>query len=219
MIFARYIGESNNLFTKGRAYVARPEMDGTETVGFDFIEVTSDIMTRQRVRPDDDMFEYMDECYAVVVEPFDEWEKGDVVVIEDAVDWETAQGKFSIKDVGLYNATRFVLLDRTNVFPGIFIKDSSTGVWVPVKRVDECLWVMVNGGRIMRSPEEFQFAVSGRDLLTDPVATCIYADGYENDLTPGNIYRVTKSWEDMWTVIGDQGKPVEVDEGRFRMGA
>jgi len=216
MIFCRYAGVGKE-FTLGKVYPARPEMNGTSTVGFDFVEVINDDGDTIRERPEDGNWEFLDEVYAVVVEPVREREVGEVVIVSDMSADATM---FFIKGSGLFRRDSLALLDKTNVFLGMIVMDVSTGFWVPVRRTDECLWVMVSEGSVMRSPEEFRFAVaeSDHEIITEPIARCVDVTGYPN-LILNNLYRVQRIWEEIWVVIDDEGLPVDCDAGRFRMGS
>ena len=176
-------------FTTGKVYLAKPEMDGAETVGLDWFEVETDDGVSVRFKPEDALFEFLEEVYAVVLnQEVCGVVPGEVVVVDGA----SPDGLLSVKGEGLYLPDNFILLDRTNIFPGLVIMDSSTGQLKSVSRVDECLWVMMDGGDIYRSPEEFHFAVSGDDILTEPVVRCVMDDG-EPELTEGKFYRL------LWT--------------------
>lgn len=215
MIFTRHTGKRENL-TKGRVYLARPEINDGETVGLDILTIPDDNGKPVQVRPGDDDFEYLEEVYAVVVKDNgdEDWEAGEVVVISDAVDDGKEFPLLRVKGVGLYRASNFVLLDRTNVFPGLVVMDASTGRWVTVRRVDECLWFMANGSEIYRSPEEFKFCVSGNDILTEPLVKCVDADG-EPGLTGGHFYRLTKTGDGILSVKDDTGEVREFMASRF----
>jgi len=86
MIFARYKGNGKQ-FTPGKVYLATPEMNDAEMVGFKFLMIDSDSGPAIRVTPEDDSFEYLEEIYAVAVRPVEDLDPGEVVVINDAV-WD-----------------------------------------------------------------------------------------------------------------------------------
>jgi len=220
MIFARYKG-SGYEFTTGRVYLAVPEMNGGETVGFGSLSIVSDDGTVVKVNPDDESFEYFDEAYAVVCEPVEkeDWETGEIVVVTDATrDAGSERLYYRVKGVGLYRAEHFVLLDHTNVFPGLVVMDASTGQWKKVMRVDECLWMMVENGDAYRAPEEFRFAVAGNDILTEPLARCVMADG-EPALTRGRLYRLAWTNENGTVIVADDDNVArEFMADRFVMG-
>ena len=202
MIFAQYNGIRKDL-TKGRIYLARPGINDGETVGLDCLTINSDPGPAIQIDPKNNNFEYLEEVYAVLVCPVPEenLKPGEVVIINDAVE-DIQMNLFRVKDVGLYRASNFVLLDRTNVFPGLVVMDAATGHWVTVRRVNECLWFRANGSRIYRSPEKFKFAVSEGDILTEPLIKCIDNVG-EPELTKGNLYRLKETHEDIVSLADD----------------
>jgi hypothetical protein len=219
MIFARYNGTRDDL-TNGRVYLAKPTIDDGTTVGLDVLSIDSDPGPVVEIHPGNDNFEYLEEVYAVLVRPMEDWGPGEVVVITDAVEdsksnlFEPQGHLVRVKGMGLYRASNFVLLDRTNIFPGLVVMDASTGRWVTVRRVDECLWFMANGSKIYRSPEEFKFSVSGGDILTEPLVKCVDASG-ELHLTEGNLYRLRESHEDTVTLVDDNKQTREFKDSRF----
>lgn len=224
MIFTRYIGDESREFTPGKMYLASPELNGSETVNFGFCTVVSDTGKSIRINPSKKTFEFLNEVYAVVINPMTftiinettKAETGDVVVLDDA----TEDGKMmNLKGCGYHVSSNFIVLDRTNVFPGLIVLDKTTNKWVPVKRVDESLWMVVNGGKDMMSPQNFRFAVADGDILTDPIVRCVNATGYGNRLTLNRLYRLQSSWNNLCCVVGDDGKTVEAFEDRFRMGS
>jgi len=197
MIFVRYKG-TDKKFTTGRVYLARPDMNSSETVCLDWFEVTTDDGALVRMRTDDGAFEFLEEVYAVVLRhPVYGSSPGEVVVLDDAdavthvLNWRYL---LNVKGKGLCQADNFVILDRTNIFPGLVVLDS-TGQWKKVMRVEECLWMMVVGSDTYRSPKEFRFAVSENDILVEPIVRCVMADG-EPNLTNGKYYRP------LWTKSG-----------------
>jgi len=167
------------------------------------------------VLPDDELFEYLDEVYAVVVVPFEHLGIGEVTVVDDA----SADGMMlSVKGAGFFSRSQLVILDRTNLVPGITVMDNSTGLWVRVNRIDECMWFACERVKIMRSPEEFTFAVADGDILAGPMVRCVRADG-EPNLTEGRVYTVERQYQDgMWGLEDDSGKTGKYMPDRFRMG-
>jgi hypothetical protein len=216
MLFVRYKGipdlpsDRGKRFTPGKVYLARPDMDGSETVCLDWFEVTTDDGSKVRLKPDDGEFEFLEEVYAVVLRlPIFGSLPGEVVVLDDADD-----RLLSVKGKGLCQADNFLILDRTNVFPGLIVLDA-TGQWKKVMRVDECLWMMVDGSDTYQSPEDFRFAVSGNDILVEPIVQCIMADG-EPHITKGKYYRLqwTKNMG-MMVLHDDLGEIREFMSERF----
>ena len=215
MIFCRHVGLKGDGFTQGKVYPARPEVNGAETVGFDFIEIVNDMGEPCRHNPKTGGFEYLSEVYTVVVKPVPKRKVGEVVVV-DGMSEDMAF--MSIRGSGFFSSSSMAFLDRTNVFPGMVVMDTLTGYWVPVRRIDECLWITVNGGKLMRSPEEFRFAVADNEILTEPIARCLDSTGLSG-LTQGTLYRVQRIWNGLWTIKGDNGVSVECDPERFLMGS
>lgn len=218
MIFARYKGAAKNGFTTGKTYIAKPEVDDQAAVGFGFIEVVDDHGATVRVDPEKDQFEYVDEVYVVAVRPFEDVVAGDVLVADDA---DGDRAKLNVKGMGYRAASDLAVLDGTNVFPGVVLCDLSTGEWVKVSRVDEALWVVLDGSSTKRSPEEFRFAVSEVDgeVMTEPLATCVdESDDYM--LTKGRRYYLVFSLVGGVLVLvkNDCGELAAYFRARFRMG-
>lgn len=218
MIFARYKGAARNGFMSGKTYVARPEMDGQSVVGFGFVELVDDHGEIVRVDPNKEQFEYLEEVYVVARQSFEDILAGEVLVADDATE---DKSKLSVKGLGFRAASDLVVLDGTNVFPGVVACDESTGEWKKLLRVDEALWVMPEGGTMMRSPEEFRFAVSQTDgeLMMEPLVTCVDVEGLD-ELTSGKRYYLVVSFRDkgMVSVRNDRGVLEEYAMDRFRMG-
>jgi len=214
MIFVRYKGPETHGadLTPGKVYVARPEMDGAETVGFGFIEVTDDAGKPVRYDPEGDLFEFFDEVYAVVLHPFEEMEVGDVTVL-DGID----EGMLNVKGFGLRNSKDLAVLDRTNLFPGVSVLDQASGLWEKVKRVDECMWMLVDDQDRLRSPTEFRFAVGEGSILREPLVRCIEDTG-EAALTKGKLYYLKRTEKDgLIVVTNEEGKETAYSPDRFEM--
>ena len=223
MIFARYKGAATEGFTPGRTYVARPEMDGSSVVGFEFLEMRDDSDRLQRVWPEKGQFEYLEEVYVVALRKTELAEAGEVLVADDAEDTPT-QRKLKVNGEGMVDARDFVVLDGTNVAPRIVVCDRSDGAWVKVARTDEALWLMTDIDERFRSPEEFLFPVSAPaeggpgELMYEPMVVCVMATG-EADLTAGRRYRLVRTRQDgLWAVRNDAGEEKAYLAGRFRMG-
>lgn len=214
MIFARYNGAGAADLTAGKVYLAKPEVNGAETVGFESLEVVDDEGKKRKVNPEDEQFEYFEEVYAVVVKSFEDLDVGDVVVLDGA----TEDGKMcNLKAVGYREASYFVVLDRTNVFPGLNVLDCISGRWVRVRRVDECLWIVVSDAEDTRALSEFAFAVADGDILTEPIAKCLSATG-EPNLTEGNFYVLRGRTKDGLVIVeGDDGQEGNFMVSRFLM--
>jgi len=244
MIFARYIG-TDKRFMVGKVYLAKPEFEDFSIANFDFIDVKDD--SGEMVRVMDRLeevgrnlgqpifehrwdFEFLEEVYAVVAKPFPDFRVGQVVVVEDVA--ESTEGNktgllFSIKGKGFRISDGFVILDHTNVYPGVMILDLRDGVWEKIRTVDECLWVTVDGGGPRRSPEEFRFAIDrDGDIMVEPKVECVDAVGVQG-LTKGNFYYIVREKmepetmdglpQKMLEVVDDRGLKVEFFVSRFRV--
>ena len=170
MVFARYKGQDSKQFTAGRVYVAKPGMDVDETVSYGSLRLKDDTGTDVLVKTDQGTFEFLDEVYAVVVKAFSEFEVGQVVFVEDATN--SSEPKLLVAGWGFWDSDHFVILDQTNVFPGVVLMDTLTGEWKTISRVDECLWVSDSVDQPFRSPEEFMFTVSQGNILSEPLVKC-----------------------------------------------
>jgi hypothetical protein len=240
MIFARYIG-TDKRFTTGKVYLAKPEVEDSSIANFDFIDVKDDSGEMVRVKEVGRSlgqpifehrwdFEFLEEVYAVVAKPLPDFRVGQVVVVEDVA--ESTEGNktgllFSIKGKGFRTSDGFVILDHTNVYPGVMILDLSDGVWEKIRTVDEFLWVTVDGGGPRRSPEYFQFAIDrDGDIMVEPKVECVDDVGVQG-LTKGNFYYIVRETifqettdglpQRMLEVVDDRGLKVECFAGRFRV--
>ena len=205
MIFARYNG-ADTQFTPGKVYPAVPEMESGDTANFGFIELRNDAGKKIRHEPSISEFgekgydfEFLEEVYAVVVKSIRGMQIGQVQVVDNAQLFEGEKSKeddwhrivYSVKGAGFRSSDYFVLLDRTNVFPGLFLLDEGVGKWVMVKSVDESLWVVTENNSFRRSPEEFRFAIDkDGDIQVEPILMCKESDGQW--LQKGNWYRVVR---------------------------
>jgi len=218
MIFARYKGAAKNGFTPGRTYVSNAELDSPSVVFSGFVEIIDDHGVTVRVDPEKEQFEYLSEVYVVVVNEFEGYKRGSVLVVDDA---DEDRVKFNVQGYGYRAASDLVILDGTNVFPGVVACDESTGEWKKLLRVDEALWVMPEGGSVMRSPEEFTFAVSDEDgeLMMEPLVTCVETFNF-GLVTKGKRYylMVTNRGLGMVTIVNDAGVLEMYNADRFRMG-
>lgn len=239
MIFARYTG-TDKRFTTGKVYPAKPEIESSDAVGYGFIEVVDDagenvqVKRRAEMVPQEDGraiwdFEFLEEVYAVVVKPFEDFQVGQVVVVDDAEAFSGDQNDggrwsrlvYSIKGLGYRSSDCLVLLDRTNVFPGLMILDENTGCWEKVKIVDECLWVVVDGQKDRRAPEEFRFAVDREgDIMVEPMVECVDASG-QPGLSKGTRYYVVREEKEgnqrLLVVVNDAGLATRYMADRFQV--
>jgi len=216
MIFARYKGATKTGLTEGKIYIALPEMDGQSVVGLDFLEIRDDDGRTIRIIPTKSQFEFLEEAYAVVVRPFDGFRVGTVVVVSDAQQLNDKM-MLNIKNLGYHMMDDLILLDRTNVFPGLYLLDIKKQQWVKIQMVDEALWVVPEGENEMRSLENFRFAVSDGEILCEPVVTCVDTTG-EPDLTKGRVYVLKNEGPDVVGVVNDAGVLKIYLADRFRMG-
>ena len=213
MIFMRYIGVEKR-FTEGKVYLGRPEMNGSETVSFSFVETRDDAGEKVRVKPGRSEWEYLSEVYAVVAKPVSNLEMGEVVMVDDSSD---DGDLFRVEGESFFRASHFILLDKTNVFPGLYVMDGVTGCWVKVVKVDGCLWMATADDQDVRPPSDYRFAVEDGDILTEPFVVCQDATGQAN-LTMGRSYRVTRNMPDGTVeVYDDSGEKVAYMKSRFEM--
>ena len=217
MIFARYKGQDKNKqFIIGKVYFGSPEIDESDVVSMDFVTIRDESGKPVRVVPCEERFDFFDEVYAVALSPFDEFQAGDVVILDGGeINGETF---VRIKGQGLRKASGVAVLDRTNVYPGIVVQDVSTGIWEPVMRVDECLWMVVKGQDMIRAPTEFRFAVShDGELMSVPLVKCIDDTGVHS-LTKGTIYNLKEiDTYGNFHVKNDEGSVESYLPSRFQM--
>jgi hypothetical protein len=166
-----------------------------------------------------------------VAKPFDDLRLGQVVVLDDAEPFEgdkTEGGTwrrlvYSVTGIGFRSSDSLVILDRTNVFPGMVLQDEATGNWVRVSSVDECLWVVTEDNSVRRSPEGFRFAMDrDGDIQVEPFMECVEDLG-ATGLTKGKSYRILRvEYQDddsrrLYVVIDDEGKETGYLASRFLM--
>jgi hypothetical protein len=222
MIFARYKGPDvagGGVFISGKIYFGKPEMDDEDVVSMEFIIIKDEDAKPVRVYPNEGRFEFLDEVYAVALHPMDEYEVGDVMVLDGGeINGDTY---VHIKGFALRKASDVEVLDKTNVNPSIVVQDVNTGIWMPIGRVDECLWVVVQGQDTFRAPTEFKFAVSqDGELMSMPMVKCVDADN-EEGLTSGKFYTLIRTDFDSdfnYIIINDKGVEGSYLPWRFKMG-
>lgn len=220
MIFARYTGPDINgggYFFPGKIYFGKPEIEEEDVVSMDFITIKDENGKPFRVFPNEGRFEFLDEVYAVALHPLDEYEAGDVMTLDGG---EINGDIFvHIKGFALRKASDVEVLDKTNVNPGIVIQDLNTGIWQPIGRVDECLWVVVQGQDTFRAPTEFKFVVShDGELMSLPMVKCINIDGIQG-LTEGKIYMLKRTSRDgNYIIDNDEGIEESYLPSRFKIG-
>lgn len=218
MIFAIYRGprdgsdEGSGSFTKGRLYLASPEVDDKVVVNVERLRLTDDEGEDVWVDPESNRFEYPGEVYGVVVKALGPRTPGEVVVVDEADD----EGEFvSISGMGFVRHANVQLLDSVMLRPGMMVFDRSRARWDRVRRVDECMRLQVEGCAEMRDCSEFVFSVSDGDLTTVPLLRCLDDTGRDN-IRKGGLYRV-KGLDDagMLVVEDDAGDDVSFEPGRF----
>ena len=219
MIFAIYRGvpdEAPNTgpgsFTKGRLYLASPEVDDKVVVDVDKLRMRDDTGEDVWIDPESDRFEYPDEVFGVIIEALGPKMPGEVVTVIEADD----DGEFvSIAGMGFVRSTNVQLLDSMMVEPGMMVYDRSLTRWCRVRRVDECMRVQVEGSDDMRECSEFIFAVNDGDLAVVPLLRCLNDDGRDN-IRQGSIYRVRGlDGDGMLVVEDDNGDDVSFEPSRF----
>jgi hypothetical protein len=218
MIFARYNGTGvGENFIPGKTYFGTPEMENADVVNMGFVNIRDEKNQNVRVIPSEERFEFFDEVYAVALEPFDEFQPGDVVTLDGGQ--MNGEIYISVKGQGYRKASTVAVLDRTNVYPGIVVLDVSLGLWSPVMRVDECLWMVLKSQSTLRSPPEFRFPVShDGELMSVPMVMCIDDTGSDN-LTKGKIYHLdSENGIGQVYLEDDTGKCDWFLSSRFRMG-
>lgn len=214
MIFAIYKGlpddRGEGKFTKGRLYLADPEVDDTTVVDINRLEVTDDTGERIWIEPNNGRFEYPEEIYGVVVKELGPKHPGEVVVITEADD-----GFFEIKGAGYIREAYIQLLDSTIVRPGMMVYDRSRTRWDRIRRVDECMRLRLEDSDDMRDCTDFVFAVSDGDISTVPLLRCLDDTG-RTDIRKGSIYRVAGLDKDgLLLVEDDQGREMSFEPERF----
>ena len=215
MIFVRFKGPSigPGRFSEGKVYFARPEVNAGNTLGLDELEVVDDEDSRIRMDPDKGLFEFLDEVFAVIVHPFDEYEVGEVVILDEI----GTDGDFiRVKGTGYRQVSDVSILDRTTLYPGVCVMELATGRWHEVSSVDECMWLTIKGADRGRAPTEFRFLVSGGDIQMEPIVECIDDTGSEW-LKAGHFYRLVQMDWDEGTVLilNESGQEEEFLASRF----
>jgi len=214
MIFARFVGVTGEgTFIEGKVYLARPEIDDVGTVNFDFLEIVDEDGETIREDPEDERFDYPDEVYAVVVKSFGEFEIGEVVTVDDAK--MNGDAMLHVGGVGFVQESSLVILDATIVKPRCYVMEESTGKWLPIRRVDESMGILVEGSDGVRSLSEFRFAVSHGDVCVNPLVKCVDDCG-EQDLEIGSLYQLVSTDTERGTVVvAVKGKEREYLADRF----
>lgn len=219
MNFMRFKGPvvHSESLTPGKIYLGRAAMESTDVIALDLFIVPDDDGHSIHVTDKDERFEFLSSVYAVVVKAFDGYRVGEVTILNDV----TADGQYAevadYEDCQLLSS--FVILDSTNVYPGIMVMNRFTGVWRKVVKVDESQWLGIEEARegvtsSLVPPTDFAFAVSDGEVLTKPMVRCLVGgDG----LTEGGWYCLDKTGENTVRVANDSGEIVEYLAERFKM--
>jgi len=158
MMFVRHNGNRSGegRFTKGKTYVAGIFEEGA-AVSLGSMTLTDDSGREVREGTESGRLDFMQFVYAVVVKPSNGLRLGDVVRLDET----SPDGKmFRLGGVGCYYATdMFEILDWTNVVPGMRVMMLSSSEWVTVERINESIWLFLEGGEKYVSPESVRFAV------------------------------------------------------------
>jgi len=208
MIFARYIGPQTLNWTVGKIYFAMAGVESNLAVDMNVVRILDDAVTWQEVRTDAGVFEFPEFIYAAVVKEVKTLMPGDVVRIVEASD-----GFLEVEKYGYLKADHFEVLDRTNVALGNKVRDTATGIWQKVSRLDNDLMLGFEGRDEMLSPEEFIFPVAGGSVLSEPMLKCV--SGVDGELTEGKVYSPTEEREGLVIVLDDSGKSNSYMTERF----
>jgi len=199
-------------FTKGMLYLATPEMNGSEVVNVDKMQVVDDDGERVWIEADGGRFEYPEEVYAVIVKAVGSKTPGEVVVVTEADD----KGEFlCVKGIGYVRACHLQLLDSTIVKPGMMVYDLGRMRWDRIRRVDECMRLCLEDCDGMRECTEFMFSVTDEELATVPLLRCLDDTGRRN-IKAGSIYRV-KGLDNagLLVVVDDDDQETSFEPERF----
>jgi hypothetical protein len=210
MIFAVYEGNQANLIT-GKLYLAMPEVDEQTVVEFHKLSLIDEEGKEVWILPENNLFTYPSEVYAVLLKKIQAKVPGEVVIIDGADDG----GAFlHIKDGGYFRNSFFQLLDRTVIKPNMMVYDKSKYRWDYITRIDDSMMIGTNG-EPLREPTCFIFALSDGELASLPLLRCKVLDvGF----TVGKIYRVAGIEKTgKLLVINDEGKEQTCDSENFSL--
>jgi hypothetical protein len=219
MIFMRYKSAEVEGLTPGKIYFGEPIVQSGELVSYDSIKIRDDNNKPLRIDPTKEEFEFLDEVYAVYLQ--DEVLKGQTVgTVVILTDIEIKEDKcfVEIKDVGYRSCNTVLVLDRTNVYPGISVLDRFTNHWESVYSVNESLWIKVSSECDYRPPTTLRFAIHEGDILIRPLVTCIQEDG--QSLTEGKHYLLISGGFDndgIVEITNDSGHISQYLASRFKI--
>lgn len=215
MIFAIYRGkegvEAPGAFTKGRLYVAHPEVDDSAAVGYEKMTVEDDRGETVWIEVENGLFRYPQEVFAVMTRELGSRMPGEVVVIDGADE----DGFLSVQGMGFIRPENVQLLDSTLVRPGMMVYDRQRMLWDRVRRVDERMRIQVEACDEMKECGDFIFSISDGDLATVPLLRCLDASGVKG-LKEGSVYRVDGLDDDGLLIVeDDDGNEVSFEPDRF----
>ena len=213
MLFARYIGpdKPGENFVEGKVYVSESSFSDGETVDLSVVRVRDEDGLLIEVDQEEERFVYLEQNYAAVVNPFDEFEPGDVVTVSGVSD---DRKMYDVVGYGYRSAGDLVLLDRTNVCPRMMVLHESK--WNSVRAVDESLSVMVEDGEGLIDIQGVRLAVSDGDVMSIPLATCIETGRAR--LTKGKRYRLLGLEDDECVLKDDDGDEIRVPMEWLKLG-
>jgi len=220
MTFLIFKGPANKkeTLTVGKIYLGSPGMEDSDVVALDLFRIESDSGQAISVSRNDGRWAFLSSVYAVVVQQFNGYRPGEVVVLRDI----TPDGKFAIvaDSTDCQSLDSFEILDSRILAPGIVVMDLKTGFWKRVVVVNESQWMTTSALDALRPPKDFLFAVSGGldgsrgDLLSQPMVRCLVAG---DDVTEGHWYSVEQSRGLFYILRGDAGTCRRYLATRFKM--
>ena len=221
MLFMRYKAADGMGFTPGKAYFGQLCLESGELVSYDSVTILDDNGKSLKVDPTVGEFEFLDEMYAVSL--VDELTKGirvgDVVTLT-GVEMKEDKCFVEIKGIGYRSCYSVLVLDRTNVYPGLTVLDRTTNHWRTITCVNESLWVLTGPKTIYRPLIDFRFAISEGDILIKPYVTCILkvnaalTEGKRYELLWGGLGRDSS---EMVGIVDDKGNTVSYLASRFKI--
>lgn len=213
-MFARYTGpdKQGQSFIRGKVYVSESDSDG-ETVDISILRLRDEDGQLVQIDLEQERFVYLEENYAAVVNPFDEFEQGEVLTVSGVSD---DHRMYDVVGYGYRSIEDLVLMDRTNVTPSAVFK-APDGAWRRVQAVDECLSITFEGEGIMRDLSSVIVAISDGDVMLVPVLTCVDADG-DDAITKDRKYLLVSQRGNLCEVADDTGHVREFFMDRFIFG-
>jgi hypothetical protein len=213
MTFARYKGgggEGN--FSKGKTYIVMPA--GSDAVNTKDICVWDDELDVVHVNSEvDRRFEFCEQAYGVILEPCMDYEAGFVVVVVDVSHDLTMYSIQTPEGPRMICAHMIELIDWRTLKPGIELQCLETHWWERVERVDENMWVQMDGGIDLHPLINYRFSVTNGEIDRIRMARCINAKGAES-LVEGNMYRVRQEFGSSCLIDIDAGVR-DYDAARF----